>query len=181
MQRVALFLFCLAVTFGPASAAQEGQDKKPAKVDVTGKWKAKVEFGGQAGEPTFTLKQDGDRTTSKYEGSFGEHDVTGKVTGDKVEFGFDLDQGEVIYTGTIDKDAMKGEAKYGDLAGTWTAEREAAKPKAASINAPATTIERTTFPYVTKGSQTLHLDRIVDPAGKVAGRRPVIIFSVGGG
>src|SRR5579875_2510482 len=76
---------------------------------------------------------------------------------------------------------MKGEAKYGDLDGTWTAEREAAKPKAASIGAPAATIERTTFPYATKGQQTLHLDRIVAPAAKAAGKRPVVIFSHGGG
>jgi pimeloyl-ACP methyl ester carboxylesterase len=181
MQRIALVVFCLAVPFGSASAAREGQDKKPAKVDITGKWKAKVEVAGQTGEPTFTLKQDGDKITGKYEGSFGEQDVTGKVTDDKVEFEFTIEQGKVVYKGTIDKDTMKGDVKYGDLDGTWTAEREPAKPKAASDGAPATTIEKATFAYATKGGQTLNLDRFIDTSVKVAGKRPVIIFSIGGG
>ena len=132
MQRVALVVFCLAVPFVSAAAAQEGQDKKPAKVGITGKWKAKVDVGGQTGEPTFTLKQDGDKVTGKYEGLLGEHDVTGKVTGDKVEFAFTTDQGKIVYTGTVEKDAMKGDVKYGDLDGTWTAKREADKAQAAS-------------------------------------------------
>jgi osmotically-inducible protein OsmY len=53
--------------------------------------------------------------------------VTGKIKGDKIEFEFTTDQGKVVYTGTVDKDTMKGEAKYGELSGTWTAKREAAK------------------------------------------------------
>jgi pimeloyl-ACP methyl ester carboxylesterase len=181
MQRIALVVFCLAVPFGPASAAPEGQDKKPDKVDVTGKWKAQVEVGGQTGEPTFTLEQDGDKITGKYEGLLGEQDVTGEVTGDKVEFEFTTDQGKVVYTGTVEKDAMKGDVKYGDLDGTWTAKREPAKTQAASDGAPATTIEKATFPYATKGGQALNLDRFVDTSVKVAGKRPVIIFSIGGG
>jgi len=96
MQRIALVVFCLAVPFGSASAAQEVQGQKPVEVDVTGKWKAKVDVGGQTGEPTFTLKQDGDKITGKYEGLLGEQDVTGKVTRDKVEFEFTTDQGKVV-------------------------------------------------------------------------------------
>jgi pimeloyl-ACP methyl ester carboxylesterase len=181
MQRIALVVFCLAVPFGSASAAQEGQGKKPAEVDVTGKWKAKVDVGGQTGEPTLTLKHDGDKVSGMYEGLLGEHDVTGKVTGDKVAFEFTTDQGKVVYTGTVKKDAMKGDVKYGELDGTWTAKREAAKARAASNGAQATTIEKATFPYATKGPRTLNLDRIVDTSVKVAGKRPVIIFSYGGG
>jgi hypothetical protein len=127
MNKVASVVFCLAVLCVSPSATLKGQDKKPAKVDVTGTWKVEIEVAGMSGEPVFTLKQKGDKITGKYKGSFGEQDVTGKVTGDKVEFGFTLDQGKVVYTGTIDKDAMKGEAKYGDLTGTWTAKREKAK------------------------------------------------------
>ncbi len=177
MNKVASVVFCLAVLCLSPSAALKGEDKKPAKVDVTGTWKVEVDVGGQTGEPVFTLKQKGDKITGKYNGSFGEQDVTGTVKGNKIEFGFTLDQGKVVYTGTIDKDAMKGEAKYGDLTGTWTAKREREKDKAQ----PATGVEKTTFQYATRGTQKLHLDRIVDPAVKVAGKRPVIIFSVGGG
>jgi dienelactone hydrolase len=107
--------------------AKEGEAKSSAKVDVSGKWKAEVDVGGQTGEPTFTLKQDGEKVTGKYEGLLGEQEVTGKVTSDKVEFEFSTDQGKVVYTGTLDKDTMKGTAKYSDLEGTWTAKREASK------------------------------------------------------
>ncbi len=128
MKSVALVLFCLAVVDASPSAAQKGEGKRPAKVDVTGTWKAEVEIGGNTGEPVFTFKQEGDKITGKYKGLLGEQDVTGKIKGDKIEFEFSTDQGKVVYTGTIDKDTMKGEAKYGEaLSGTWTAKREAAK------------------------------------------------------
>ncbi len=185
MSKVALVALCLAVLCVSPSAALWGQDKKADKVDVTGTWKVEVEVAGQTGEPVFTLKQDGEKLTGKYKGSFGEQDVTGKVTGDKVEFGFDLDQGKVVYTGTIDKDAMKGEVKYGDFDGKWTAKRQKEKAKdkdrPAGSSGQATGVEKTTFEYATKDTHKLHLDRIVDPAVKATGKRPVIIFSVGGG
>jgi len=47
--------------------------------------------------------------------------------------------------------------------------------------APATNVERSTFEYATKDAQKLYLDRVVDPAVKVNGKRPAIIFSIGGG
>lgn len=48
--------------------------------------------------------------------------------------------------------------------------------------AASATVQRTSFQYATRdGGQKLHLDRIVDPSVKVAGKRPVIIFSFGGG
>ncbi len=185
MNKVASVAFCLAVLCVSLSPSLKGEDKKPAKVDVTGTWKVEVDVGGQTGEPVFTLKQKGDKITGKYNGSFGEQDVTGTVKGNKVEFGFDLDQGKVVYTGTIDKDSMKGEAKYGDLTGTWTAKREKEKEKdkdkPAGGSGPATGVEKTTFEYAMKGTQKLQLDRIVDPAVKVTGKRPVMIFSFGGG
>jgi hypothetical protein len=128
MKRVALVLFCLAVLCVSPSAAQKGGGKRPAKVDVTGTWKAEVDLGGNTGEPVFTFKQDGDKITGKYKGFFGEQNVTGKLTGDKIEFEFSSDQGKAVYTGTVDKDTMKGTVKYGDeLSGTWTAKREAPK------------------------------------------------------
>ncbi|MBX9622570.1 MAG: alpha/beta hydrolase [Gemmataceae bacterium] len=185
MTKFASVAFCLAVLCVSPSAALNAQDKKPDKVDVTGTWKVEVEVGGQTGEPEFTLKQDGEKITGKYKGSFGEQDVTGTVKGDKVEFGFDLDQGKVVYTGTVDKDAMKGEVKYGDLAGTWTAKREKGKEKdedkPAGGGGPASRVEKATFTYATKAGQALKLDRFVDPSVTAPGKRPVIIFSIGGG
>jgi hypothetical protein len=186
MNKVASAMFCSAVLCVSLLTPLRGQDKKPDKVDVTGTWKMEVEVAGQTGEPVFILKQTGDKITGKYKGSFGEQDVTGPVNGNKVEFGFTIDQGKVVYTGTVDKDAMKGEVKYGDFDGKWTGKREKEKDKdkdkkPASGSGPATGVEKTTFEYATKDTQKLHLDRIVDPAVKAASKRPVIIFSVGGG
>ncbi len=161
--------------------AKEGGVKPSAKVNVTGVWKAKVEVGGQTGEPTFTLKQDGDKLTGKYEGTFGEQDVTGKVEGDKVEFGFSTDQGKVVYTGTVEKDAMKGEVKYGDLSGTWTAKREADKSETAkpAPPPPAAGFNRTEdVIYGRKYGLAMTMD-VFAPKEKANGRG--IIFCVSGG
>jgi hypothetical protein len=65
MNKVASVVFCLAVLCLSPSAALKGEDKKPAKVDVTGTWKVEVEVGGQTGEPVFTLQQKGDKITGK--------------------------------------------------------------------------------------------------------------------
>lgn len=183
MNKIASAVLCFAVTCVLPFAPLNAQDKKPATADVAGMWKAEVEVAGQTGRPVFTLKQDGEKITGKYAGSFGEADVTGKVTGDKVEFGFDLDQGKVVYTGTFDKDDMKGEAKYGDATGTFTAKREKAKddPKPATDGDPATKIEKTTFEYTTRDTGNLQLDKIVDLSTKGASKQPVIIFLYGGG
>ncbi|MBP7050189.1 MAG: alpha/beta hydrolase [Phycisphaerae bacterium] len=42
-------------------------------------------------------------------------------------------------------------------------------------------VQRTTFEYAMKNSQKLLLDRFVDTSANVVGKRPVVIFSVGGG
>lgn len=181
MKKFAFVICCLAVLGVDASAALRGQDEKPARVDLTGKWKAKVEVGGQTGEPTFTLKQDGDKLTGKYEGAFGEQDVTGKVEGDKVEFGFTTDQGKVAYTGTVEKDAMKGEVRYGDLEGTWTAKREAEQGETVkpSVPTPSAGFNRTEdVIYGRKHGLALTMD-VFAPKGKANGRG--IIFCVSGG
>lgn len=56
-----------------------------------------------------------------------------------------------------------------------------ADSRVATDGTEATAFERTTFPYATKGGQTLHLDRIVGTSTKVSGKSPVVIFSYGGG
>ena len=50
------------------SIVQAGQ----AKVDVTGKWAANVETSAGSGAPNFTFKQDGEKLTGHYVGTFGE-------------------------------------------------------------------------------------------------------------
>lgn len=108
-------------------------DDKPAKIDVTGTWEVEIEIAGMKGAPVFTLKQEGEKLTGKYKGQFGEADVTGTIKGKKIEFTFPVEGGKVVYTGTIEKDTMKGDADYaGQASGTWTA-----KKKKPSTSAPS--------------------------------------------
>jgi hypothetical protein len=114
----------LAVLYG-ASIAQAGQ----AKVDVTGKWAFAVETSAGAGAPTFTFKQDGEKLTGHYVGTFGEADLTGTVKGTDIKFSFSVDvQGTKLdetYTGTVDKDSMKGKVEIAGIGeGTFTGKRQ---------------------------------------------------------
>ena len=105
-------------------AAQGG-----SKIDVTGKWAFNVETSAGAGAPTMTFKQDGEKLTGHYTGTFGESDLTGTVKGADIAFSFSVDaQGTKInetYTGTVDKDTMKGKIVIEGLGeGTFTAKRQ---------------------------------------------------------
>jgi hypothetical protein len=108
-------LCCVALLCVLSTSILHAEDSKPAEVNITGTWKAHVEVAGQTGEPMFALKQDGDKITGTYTGSFGEKDVNGKVAGDKVAFEFTLDQGKVVYTGRlhwdVDRQAGGGRCK----------------------------------------------------------------------
>jgi hypothetical protein len=100
-----------------------------AKVDVTGKWAFNVETAAGSGTPSMTFKQDGEKLTGHYSGQLGESDLTGTVKGADIAFTFTVDaQGTMIkatYTGTADKDTMKGKVVLEGLGeGTFTAKRQ---------------------------------------------------------
>src|SRR3954452_1102358 len=116
---VALVVFSLSAARGAAQA----------KVDVTGKWVLNVETSAGAGSPTFTVKQDGEKLTGHYTGTFGEADVTGTIKGNDITFSFAADaQGTAVkstYTGTVDKDTMKGKLVIEGLGeGTCTGKKQ---------------------------------------------------------
>ena len=56
-----------------------------------------------------------------------------------------------------------------------------AKPAAAAAQTPARGVERQTFLYATKDGQKLYLDRYVGKARTPGAKKPVLIFSFGGG
>ena len=100
-----------------------------AKIDVSGKWAFNVETAAGPGAPTFTFKQDGEKLTGHYVGTFGEADLTGSVKGANIMFTFSVDvQGTKLdetYTGTIDKDTMKGKVEIVGIGeGTFTGKRQ---------------------------------------------------------
>jgi hypothetical protein len=114
-------LTCIGLATTSAVRADE-------KTDVTGTWAFEVDIGGNQGTPTFTFKQAGEKLTGKYQGQFGEADVTGSVKGNHIKFSFEVEGGrKIVYTGTIEKDNMKGKADYPEVgSGTWTAKRKKA-------------------------------------------------------
>jgi len=99
------------------------------KIDISGKWIFTVETEQGSGSPEFTFKQEGEKLTGSYKGLFGEAQLQGTVKGKEINFSFKVSaqgmEGVMIYSGTIEKDSMKGTVKLGDLgSGTWTARRQ---------------------------------------------------------
>lgn len=98
--------------------------------DITGKWTFAVETDAGGGTPTFVFKQDGEKLTGTYTGTFGSAPLTGTVKGDAIQFTFEAtvadQKGKVVYTGKIEADGkMKGEVDYAGLGhGTWTAAKQ---------------------------------------------------------
>jgi hypothetical protein len=98
--------------------------------DVTGTWNATVETPAGTGNPTFVLKQDGEKLTGTYTGMLGKADLTGAVKGDKIEFQFEVSyEGQkftVRYYGVIESATrMKGKAQFADMGeGAWTAVKQ---------------------------------------------------------
>jgi hypothetical protein len=108
-----------------AGAAQQGE----ARTDVSGAWAFQVEFSGGTGNPTMTFKQEGEKLTGHYSGQLGEAPLAGTVKGNAIEFSIDVDiQGtaaHIVYSGTVDKDSMKGTVKLADFGeGTFTAKKK---------------------------------------------------------
>src|SRR5690242_5497252 len=98
--------------------------------DITGKWTFDVQTDAGSGTPTFVFKQEGEKLTGTYNGTFGTAQLAGTVKGDVIEFSFEatmLDQkGKVVYTGKIEADGkMKGDVDLGGLGkGTWTGAKQ---------------------------------------------------------
>ena len=101
-----------------------------AKIDVTGTWNFDVQTDAGAGAPTMTFKQDGEKLTGHYTGTFGEADLTGTVKGNAITFSFSADfQGTALtstYKGTIESaTSMKGTLEISGVgSGTFTAKKK---------------------------------------------------------
>jgi hypothetical protein len=126
MKNALLVLFAFVVATLPSRAL--AQDK-PA--NVAGVWAVQIEIGGSAtGTPTVTFKQDGEKITGTYSSQvLGERELTGTVKGNAITWeilaDFDGNKVKVVYSGTVEKDSMKGKVSFGDLGeGTFTAKKK---------------------------------------------------------
>jgi hypothetical protein len=130
MTRQAIAVVSAIVTLVVLSVgAHTKEDAAQEKVDLTGTWILQVETSAGGGSPTFTFKQTGQKLEGTYEGTFGKASVEGSVSGNKATWSFTADaQGTQLfieYTGTVEKDTMKGTVRLGELAeGTFTGKRK---------------------------------------------------------
>jgi hypothetical protein len=112
---------------GTAALAAVRQD---APANVAGAWQLSIDTGQGTGTPTVTFQQDGEKLTGTYSSQvFGEQKVTGSVKGNAITFGFKATMEgntfEIIYSGTVEKDTMKGKVKLGDVGeGTFTGKKK---------------------------------------------------------
>jgi hypothetical protein len=117
-------------TGAPAAAATNGAAQTDKPADVSGAWALQVEIAGNTASPSVTLKQDGEKLTGTYSSQVvGEQEVTGTIKGNKFTFGFQASlEGnavKVTYSGTVEKDTMKGTATFGDFGdGTFTGKKK---------------------------------------------------------
>ena len=83
--RTTLLTVCaVTVVLSGTALAQKG-------TDVTGEWNFTVTTDQGGGNPTFTFKQEGEKLTGKYTGTFGSADLTGTVKGNAIQFTFTAD------------------------------------------------------------------------------------------
>ncbi|MDR1988657.1 MAG: hypothetical protein LBQ09_00330 [Acidobacteriaceae bacterium] len=118
---------CLVVLCALAVSVVAAQSQK---FDVSGTWAFDVQTGAGGGTPTIVFKQDGEKLTGHYTGTFGEADLTGSVKGAEIQFSFSADmQGMALtsaYKGTIESNtAMKGTLSISQVGdGTFTAKKK---------------------------------------------------------
>lgn len=117
-----LVLICAVAASGAAGQSQ--------KFDVTGTWAFEVQTDAGTGSPTITFKQDGEKLTGHYTGTFGEAELTGTVKGADITFSFSAEvQGFALtstYKGTIESNtSMKGTLAIDQVGnGTFTAKKK---------------------------------------------------------
>jgi hypothetical protein len=103
------------------------EKKSGVAVDVTGTWLVQVTTPDISATPTIVLKQDGEKLTGEYQSAqYGTFPLEGTLKDGKIDFGFTMNiEGNSIsttFSGTAEKDALKGNVSYGDFAqGTFTA------------------------------------------------------------
>lgn len=105
-----------------------GQEKEKPAATMTGTWAIEANHSAGTSTPTVTITQTGEKLSGKYVGSYGEAPLTGSIKGS--EFTFRVEIGteqkvEVVYTGTLDGDTIKGSLTMGEMGeGTFTGKRK---------------------------------------------------------
>src|SRR6266508_1402566 len=118
-----LFLSMLALIFLPFS----GAIAVAQSAGVNGDWEVTLSTPNGPRNAKAAFRQDGENLTGQYKGSLNEGPLTGTVRGNQIQFSFKVPDADAAFTftGTIEKNAMKGTVQLGGFgSGTWTAKRQ---------------------------------------------------------
>jgi hypothetical protein len=121
---VSVVLIAFMSSLAHASPSQD----KPVPT-LTGTWAFEVHHSAGVSTPTVTITEKDGTLSGKYVGSYGESELTGTIKG--TEFSFTVEVGttdqrvKLVYTGTLDKDSVKGNVTLGEMGeGTFTGKRK---------------------------------------------------------
>ena len=107
---------CLIFLIATAAAAT------PQVPSVAGTWSIHVSGDAGTADQTIVLQQAGGKITGKFKGSRQSGEIEGTLTGNAIQFHVKAHV-PLDYTGTVDKDAMKGTVTGKGKTGNWTAVR----------------------------------------------------------
>ncbi len=101
--------FLLLFTLGYVSQAQ-------SNIDLTGTWIVDVQTDMGSGNPTFVLKQEGEKITGTYAGSLGDSQVTGTLKGNVLHLEFSIQGNLITYDGTATATSISGKVNLAEMA-----------------------------------------------------------------
>jgi hypothetical protein len=95
------------------------------KINLTGTWIVDVQTDMGSGNPTFVLKQEGEKITGTYNGSLGDSQVTGTLKGNVLHLEFSIQGNLITYDGTASGSGISGKVNLAEMAnGTFTGKRK---------------------------------------------------------
>jgi hypothetical protein len=128
MTKVRVLILATLAVLVAACSSTPATPAKPKGTDLTGNWVVTTETPMGSQDSQMTVVQTGEALSGKLISQQGAVDYTGKLVGSAVTFGFVVDvQGnslKIDYSGTVENDAMKGKAVFGEYGeGNFTAKR----------------------------------------------------------
>ena len=111
------------------TAAPAAPPAGTSAVDLSGTWALQVVIESNTRTPTVVLKQDAEKLSGTYKSQLGDAPVTGQIKDKEFSFQVTLTYEStpvtIVYTGTVDENAMRGRVAVGDIAsGTFTGKRQ---------------------------------------------------------
>lgn len=95
------------------------------KINLSGTWVVDVQTDMGSGNPTFVLKQEGEKISGTYTGSLGESPVSGSLKGNVLHLEFSIQGNLITYDGTATATSINGKVNLADMAsGTFSGKRK---------------------------------------------------------